>query len=416
MTRSLVAMAGLVALTGVAGARPRVAPPRYPPPVVDPDAASDGRSEFWDAALAPGLGHHRELLTRARRLIESRDAEPLAEAVELLEEATALLPDRADGFWYLGVAREGRADWAGCAQAYGQVRALDPGFVAKPALRRNPALDHALGVCLARAGQLEAARLHLRRLTQAGTADADAWLRLGEVDMALGRLGDAQDDLGRAAEDAAISADVHWAMAVAFDRARKDADADRELETALRLDPTRTRVAAPAVPYLDDAEAFYYQGLAAAAADAPEQALVYLRQFAVLAPASPWRARAELHLAELATTRWATRVEVRGTSAVESAHAQAVLAAAWPTLTACVQATPRVLLQVRVTTLGPGAGRGRDAPSPGTRAIALTTFGADDDQLATALACVERVASGLAFPRPTEAYGYVRLSFPVVAP
>ena len=43
-----------------------------------------------------------------------------------------------------------------------------------------------------------------------------------------------------AAEDAAISADVHWAMAVAFDRARKDADADRELETALRLDPTRT--------------------------------------------------------------------------------------------------------------------------------------------------------------------------------
>ncbi|MCE9573567.1 MAG: hypothetical protein K8W52_10460 [Deltaproteobacteria bacterium] len=419
MSRAAIAL-GALALTATAHAAPRVAPPRYPPPVVDPDATDDGRSEFWDAALEPGLAHHRELLTRARRLIESRDLEPLAEAVELLEEATALLPRRADGFWYLGVAREARGDWAGCADAYGRAQALDPSFVAKPPLRRNAALDHALGVCLARAGKLEDARLHLRRLTQAvaagATADADSWLRLGEVDMALGRLGDAQDDLGRAAEDAAISADVHWAMAVAFDRARKDGDADRELETALRLDPTRTRVAAPGVPYLDDAEGFYYQGLAAIAGDAPEQALVYLRQFLALAPHSPWQARAAVHLADAASTRWADRVEVRGTSAVETAKAQAVIGLAWPSLTECVRATPRVLIQVRVTSLGPGAGRGRDAPAPGTRAVALTTFGADDDQLAAALACVERVASGLAFPRPTEAYGYVRLSFPVVAP
>jgi tetratricopeptide (TPR) repeat protein len=407
----------LVAL-GAAAARaaPGVAPPRYPPPVVDPDAADEGRSEFWDAALEPGLGHQRELLTRARRLIESRDADALAEALELLADATQAMPGRADGFWYLGVAHEARGEWAACAAAFGQAQALEPDFVARPPMRREASLDHALGVCLARAGQLEAARVHLRRLTQGGQADADAWLRLGEVDMALGRLTDAQDDLGRAAEDAAISADVHWAMAVAFDRARKDADAERELETALRLDPTRTRAAAPGTPYLDDGELYYYQGLAAIAGDAPEQALVYFRQFAAIAPTSPWRARAEVHLAEVASTAWAERLEVRGTSAIEAKKAVAVLAAAWPSLTACVRATPRVLLQVRITTLGPGVGRGRDAPAPGTRATALVANGATDAELAAALTCVERVSSGLAFPRPTEAYGYVRLSFPVVAP
>ena len=172
----------------------------------------------------------------------------------------------------------------------------------------------------------------------------------------------------------------------------------------------------PAVPYLSDAELYYYEGLAAAAAAVPERALVYFRQFEALAPKSPWTARADQHLADLAATDWSSRLELRGTARVDPAKARAALRAGWPRLEACVHGHPGLLIMVRVTELGAESGpQVRTSISGGTRATAYTTFGIDDDQLARALSCVEAAAARLALPRPVQRYGFATLNFPVVA-
>ncbi len=389
---------------------------RYPPPPPDPDADADTRSSFWDAAIEPGLAHYRELVDHARRLIEQRDPEPLAQAIELLAEATKLEPDRAEGWWYLGVAREAREDWKGCADAYEAAWRIDPAIDVRPALRARPQIDHALGVCLARAGRLDDARRHLQRLAQSSDADSEVRLRLGEVYMGLGRLADAVESIDRAAEDAAISPDVHWALAVAYDRARRDADAEDELETALRLDPSLTRVASPGIPYLTPAEGFYYQGLAAKTAGVPERAVVYLRQFEALAPGSPWKARADQHLADLAQTDWPARLDLQGNASIDRAKATAALRAGWPALAACAKGHPGLLAQVTVVVLGPSAsGPVVGAPPPGVRAAAYAAYGENDDALAKALSCIEDAASKLVLPRPTTPNGFARIAFPVVA-
>jgi tetratricopeptide (TPR) repeat protein len=416
MSRALVIAAVAVALVAGAGAA-RAQSPRYPAPPGDPDAAAEAHSSFWEAAMEPGLVRYRQLVDQARRAIETRDLEPIAQAAELLGDATRLAPGRAEGWWYLGVAREAREDWAGCAAAYQEAWKIDPALAIRPALRARPELDHALGVCLARAGRLDDARAHLARLAQAGDADSEVWLRLGEVYMGLGRLADAIDVIGRAADDAAISPDVAWALAIALDRARRDADAEEQLATALRLDPSLTRVAAPAVPYLSEAEGFYYQGVAAQAAQQPERAIVYLRQFAAQAPTSPWRARAEQHLADLAQTDWPARLELLGAGAIDRGKAVAALRAGWSRIAACAHGHPGVLIRVNVVVLGPTPlGRERmSGPAPGTRATALTAFGDTDESLAKVLSCVEDGAGALAFPRPKEPNVFARISFPVVS-
>jgi tetratricopeptide (TPR) repeat protein len=411
------ALALAIAATALAAGAARAQSTRYAPPPADPDADAETRSAFWEAALEPGLDQYRHQLDQARRLIEQRDSDPIQQAIDLLAQATASQPDRAEGWWYLGVAHEAREEWQACADAYGKARAIDPAFVPHPPLRARPELDHALGVCLARAGHLEDARAHLARLAESGVAEPEVWLRLGEVYMGLGRLADAIDALDRASQEAAISPDVHWALAIAYDRARRDADAEEELATALRLDPQLASVASPVVPYLSEAEGFYYQGVAAQAAEQPERAIVDLRRFLALAPASPWKARAEQHLADLAATDWAARIEMVGNGSIDLPKAQAAVRAGLPRVRACAAGHPGLLVRVSITVAGPtGGGPVVGAPPPGTRATALLALGEEDDGVTKALSCIEEAASRITLARPTLPNSFTRIQFPVVAP
>ena len=242
-----IAIAGaLAAMTAPAAAQSR----RYPPPPADPDADAEGRSDFWDRAIAPGLDHYRERVDRARRHIEARSPDHLAAAEQLLVEATAILPREVLGQWYLGVAAELRGKWPECAAAYRRVWQLDPSFTPPDGLRGRGPLGHALGVCLARAGELAEAAHHLERLTRLDDASADVLLRLGEVYLAMGRLSEAIEVLERASDLATTAADVHWALAVAYDRSRRPAEAARVAQTALTLDGALVRVSAPVIPYV----------------------------------------------------------------------------------------------------------------------------------------------------------------------
>jgi tetratricopeptide (TPR) repeat protein len=393
---------------------------RYPPPAPDPDAEAEAKSDFWDRATLPGIDRYREKVDRARRLIEARSSDHLQTAEQLLVEANALLPRRTEALWYLGVAQELRGRWMECAASYRRVWQLEPDFAPPDTLRGRGPLGHALGICLARAGELAEAATHLERLTRVADASADVLLRLGEVYLAMGRLGEAIEVLERASDLATTAADVHWTLAVAYDRARRPADAARVAQLALTLDSALVRVSAPVLPYVPSEDLHYFVAFAHDAKDEPERAILYFREFVRVAPKGPWRQRAVEHLSALEAADLSSRTTVQGTAPVDRKAVVAVVRAGAGALGRCVTAVPGALLYARIVQVGPRsatrAGELRLASAqPGVRANVFAAFGADDEAVTAAAACVEREAAKLRFPRPTATDAWSSISFPVIA-
>ena len=417
----MIARVGALIALALAIASPAAAQStRYPPLPEDPDAETDARSDFWERAMAPGLDRHRELVDRAKRLIEARSPEHLTSASQLLTEAVGVLPREVHGHWYLGVAQELRGRWPECAAAYRRVWQLAPGFTPPDNLRGRGALGHALGVCLARAGALAEAAQHLERLTRLDDASADVLLRLGEVYLAMGRVSDAIEVLERASDLATTAADVHWALAVAYDRARRPADAARIAQTALTLDGALVRVSAPLIPYVPADDMHYYLGLAHDAKDEPERAILYFREFVRVAPQSPWTRRALEHLSALEAADLALRVAVQGTAAIDRKVVEAAVRSSAGALGRCVQGSPGLLIYARIVQVGArSTGRLAElriaAAQPGVRANVFAAFGVSDETVATASACVEREAARIRLPRPPGTDTWVSVSFPVIA-
>lgn len=393
---------------------------RYPPPAPDPDAEAEARSDFWDRAVAPGIDRYREKVDRARRLIEARSSDHLQTAEQLLVEATALLPRRTEALWYLGVAQELRGRWMECAASYRRVWQIAPDFAPPDTLRGRGPLGHALGICLARAGELAEAATQLERLTRVADASADVLLRLGEVYLAMGRLGEAIEVLERASDLATTAADVHWTLAVAYDRARRPADAARVAQLALTLDSALVRVSAPVMPYVPSEDLHYFVAFAHDAKDEPERAILYFREFVRVAPKGPWRQRAIEHLSALEAADLSSRTIVQGTAPVDRKAVVSVVRGGAGALGRCVTAVPGALLYARIVQVGPRsatrAGELRLASAqPGVRANVFAAFGADDEAVTAAAACVEREAARLRFPRPTATDAWSSISFPVIA-
>jgi tetratricopeptide (TPR) repeat protein len=432
--RLAVALAAAVAV-GIAGAGGAAAQStRYPPEPFDADKAAAERSDFWERALEPDRGRYDVLLARARRLIDARTPQDLAAAIEQIDQAIALLPDVADGHYLRGWAHELLLDWAACADDYGAAATRDPAFELSPNPRTRGGLADGLGVCLSRAGRFEEAEEVLAQATAAGGGNAGLWLRLAEVDMALGRLDDAISALA-AALKLARSTDVgviHWYRAMAFDRARRPADAEEAAAAALVIDSTLRRVLDPALPSAPPEDQLYLAGIALAAHTAayaarPEHALLYFREYVERARKSPWRKRAEEHIAELQKVDpidalgrpggWT------GTVAYEAARVKPMrkdLVA----LAACMKDTPRVVAEVRIVLHGPPAPppkRGQPIiltgrpPAAGATAKILAQVGeqATAADLGAATKCLEQAAGKLKGSK-LERGRWVQLTLPVI--
>jgi tetratricopeptide (TPR) repeat protein len=407
--RHFVVAATLVALAGRADAQST----RYPPPAVDVDAEREDHSELWENALEPGLDRYDELVARAVTLLDSRGSrgyEDRATALELLDEASQLLPGRADAWAWLGLAREKDADWSGCRDALDRAWAIDPRWSAA-----HRPLGVAVGVCRGRAGDLEGALEVLERLVARGDDSVETLWRLGEVDMALGRLDDARDVLAIALDQS--PADTHyvnaaWTMAVAADRAR-DPDAAREAAAvALRLDSERFRVQWPAAGFLPASDFSYYAMIAAAAAGADEEALFHARRFTAGVPDSPWLDRVAEHVRALSTFTAGDRLSVLGTDPGDPDDIRKKLAKVDPDLQACLKATPRALLQVQiVVTAAPAKNDSRTIPKAGVTVTALLS---DELDLGATIACVSKVAATVKLGIPSVPGTWTTAMVPVI--
>jgi tetratricopeptide (TPR) repeat protein len=325
----------------------------------DPDDVAEQHSVFWEEIVHPGAALTRVNLDDAIRLLRVSTGD-LGRAAELLATVTRDTPDDPDGWGYLAITAERLRRWSVCAEAYARTWRLDPTWRPLRLIDGRPSPRSPLGrplamataLCQSRGGDLDGAAATLAAVIARGEATGDTWLRAGEVAMAQGRLVDAIDALERAGAELG----ARWMLAVAFDRARRDAEAQAVAELAQREDNSATRSSAFGMPAIQPGDTEYLLAFAAERGGRPEFAIAYYRRYLAVAPADlPWRARAAAPLEALGRTDLASQatVESASASAADRTAAIAAVRAAMPAISACMAPIPTGLHELRVAVAAP---------------------------------------------------------------
>ena len=409
---------------------------KYPPVAPDKDLEEETRSELWESTLHPDTRPYRELVRDAKRLIDTNSTSNLAAALDKLDAAIQRLPNEAEAYLLRGQLHLVGKQWAKCADDLG--RAEDYSKVEDTIARTRARVE--LAVCQARAGRLaDAEGTLVRASASAAVHRGEIWMRLGEVRIALGKLDEAIDALTAALDMTDTTNDLtRWLLAVAYDRARRPADAQHAATEAKRYDMHMSQIQTPrtlpwisssqqtTLPLLGAGDTEYLYGVAYRyATPKPEYALLYFRRFAKLAPDSPWRRRADEHVRELSAVKWPAKQTIShlGSAAFVVDDMQRLLARPVKAMQQCVAKLPGSAFQVSVTRLGartPETVRDRPIyrlPPAGTRVMnPLNVDTAPTQELEHAMKCLEQHAKKLVLPAPKERDTYYTVSFVVVSP
>lgn len=422
-TRTLaLALAGVLGALAPAAAQSK----RYPPEPVDKDAEEAASSQLWEAATNPRQTPYALLVAEAEAKLKARTTDGAAEAIAKLDEAVRLVPDEPRAYVVRGEAHLAAQDWARCAAdlaaaaARARPRAQQDDPKATAELRRK------LGLCQARAGQLADAERTLAEAIASGTTSGEVWMRLGEVRIAMGKLEEAIGALEAAADTSDGSqVMIAWLLAGAYDRARRPMESAHAVRRAIIADRELRALSHPTLPLLGAGEDAYLMALGYGDAEnpRPEYALVYFRRFVELAPASPWRKRAEEHLRELrAVALPETVLRQGGNAQIDLAAARTAVRKHMPALRACLAAQPGTVVKVDVTRTGPRTPpttRDRPryyAPPEAIEIRAALALGASRAEQDAAIRCLEPLAARVALPAVRERDTYYKVSFLVVGP
>lgn len=413
---------------------------RYPPEPVDKDRELAERSVLWDNAADPNHEPYRALVEQAKQALSERTDAGLQAAISRLDQAIALEPGELDAYALRGEASMQLRRWDGCAADFGVAASKAPH--GEPAEKRAQLeLRRKHGQCLALAGKLGEAERVLAEATAAGAGTGDMLMRLGEVRIALGKLDEAIAALTTSLDAPETpQAVARWLLAVAYDRARRPAEAAEEVQRALTFDRTFSAIGDQTLIGPGDLE--YVKGLAFATMEGPkpELAIVYFRQYLKLAPDGPWHRRAAEHLRELKDAQLPESIDrIDGGAAVDLETARLAIKRAMPAMRACMAKTPSSVVQVHVVKVGPRGKRDPYAPSRAyrnTRAGYVTysyhrrppaagaTVAAYDDvpleatraDIDAALRCIEPLAARVALPAVKDQDAWYELAYFVIAP
>ncbi len=394
-------------------------PSRYPKPPVDEDRAREQRSSLWDAATHPAKAPYAAAIDEASRKLQVND---FAGAEDLATRAIALLPALPQAYVVRGQARYGgRANWAGCAEdlAAAIAHAHDDKL-------SDHLYDHIyehLGACQARAGQLADAEATLADAAALSPHDRELWIQLGDVRVAMGKLDEAVAAFDTAIAEGSTAAVTYWHRAGAFDRARQPSKAEDDVRTAMTTDRSMNQIDSGVLPPLGAGEREFLFGVAKQYAEQVdvESALVHFREFLAVAPASPWRRRAEEHLRELTAMPLPTTVlRTSGNAPLDLDATTKIVRAAMPRMRACLAKLPATMIEVRITRTGPMAPiplhvRYR-APPAGVQLNPSLELDQRPTEVDAAQRCLEPIADKLPLPPIKDKETYYQFMFSVVAP
>jgi len=422
----------LAALVAAVGGR---AAAEAPPPLdvdlpADFDEESEQKSDFWEKALEPSKQKYEDLVERAVVQVKQMDKASRDLAAAYLRDAIKLAPDRPLAHMWLGRVEGQSGNYALCAQEIGRALDSDPKFQPPPA-PWSEVQDaewggrYELALCRAQASEYEGAIDGLRRILASGTAsDGDRagfvhW-RLGECYMALGRLDEALASLQQASRILPYSANISFALAVAFDRDEDPASARDAMSRALEREPrvSSSSLLASNRIWIPADDQHYYLGLAYLGASEAPRALYHLRRYIAATGEGTWTARARGHLETAQAGAVAGRdLTMRGSASMDEAKAGAAVARLDGELQACVSKTPDLLLSVALTRVVPGAEARGETPRPaGVRVLVLEQGGLKSDVLKATTGCAETVAGKIALPKATGPAGaYITATFSVIA-
>jgi len=404
---------------------------RYPVDAGGSDVDSDQHSGLWESALDPERVPYEQLVHDAKHALDEQTEHGWQVAVEKSTDAIKRVPGDPRAYGWRGEAYLWLHDWAKCAddlaasEAHGAAPSVD-----------SDRQEIELGVCQARAGHLADAERTLVHAAEHAPR-GEAWLRLGEVRIALGKLDEAIDALTAALDTTeGRSATTHWLLAEAYDRARRPGPERGEPpatdgQLALATDALLGMIENPTYPWLGTAEHDYLMGLAYSTApvagiDEPEYALLYFRHYLAVATDSPWRARAQEHLRQLAALDWPQYVvrNPASTAIVEASLFRPAIARAMPALHACVAKQPTTAYRVTIVK--------RSAPAPDSpdhthvdmpqegvtveRSLEIGESSPASTLVESTRTCLQSVASRIALPSPKDRDTWYRVEFVVIAP
>lgn len=400
---------------------------RYPPDPVDPDREAEAHSKLWEDALDPGRSPYQQLVREAKQLADERTPDANNDALAKLDKAIAILPHGSDAYIVRGELQLRLQRWDKCADDLAAAEEHAPPGEAASNDRIARRLE--LGICQSRAGRLADAERTLVGATAGAQARGSAWMRLGEVRIAMGKLDEAIGALDTALEkgDSGLTALPHYLLAAAYDRARLPGEAEQQMQIAVNTDPRLTTIENPTFPLLGTGEHEYLMGLAYRYGQPqPEYALLYFRRFLKLAPESPWHRRAEEHAHELAAIELPQTVTLRQRLATQPDLdvVRAALVKQMPGMRACMTKLPTTAVEVVITKDGPRTpDTVRDRPRYNRiekAGVSVTErLELDDvphDGIEAASRCIEAIADRAAVPVPKERDSYYQVSFVVIAP
>lgn len=416
--RAALAVLGVLGLAAPAAAQSR----RYPRAPVDKDAEKAAKSDLWNAAITPERHPYQELVHAAAAALGRRTPDQTLEAIKKLDAAIRLMPRDPEAYRLRGDAHLEHKDWAACAADFAAADAHTQQAEEPPAALAE--LHRKLGLCQARAGKLGDAEKTLAETVASGNGTGEHWMRLGEVRIAMGKLDEAIAALRSAADttEPGAQAMIHFLLAVAYDRARRPADALIEAGEAIKLDRQLAVLQNPVVPPLGVGELDYTLGLAYSAEPArPEYSLAHFRRFLAAAPDSPWRKRADDHIHDIKTANLPDTITRSGNAPLELDAARASARRAMPQMRACLAGYPTVVVEVEISRAGPRTPptdriRPRFLSPPDGVTVRRSDGELSDQELDAIDRCLQPLAARLALPAIKERDTYYKATFHVVGP
>lgn len=334
---------------------------------VDYDERSDGPSnptysKFWSGERFPSDEAYQNKIEQARTLWNENKQNSRIAALELLDTATKMEPDRTEAYsWIARIARHRQVkDWVACARALDKVASLEekPSPDEFPKLATVDQRNLEAGTCHALAGNYEQAVERFTTVISAGTASSSvaklANQRLAETFMALGRLEEAIETLEQMFRKDRYNAGIALLLAVAYDRNEQIAKATEAHEIGRKRDPNFGTLKSIDRVYIPPEDESYFLGVAYGYdTDSRNQlfATFYFREYLHHAKDGLWARRAQKHLQDLGVHKAGSDLKIVGTAHMDQDKARKAIASRDADLQECVKSVPRTVFQVRITKL-----------------------------------------------------------------